>query len=79
MALPNSGRGSLPEPAALSALKTYVEGAARNANNQFATLANRLDRIERAQAEPNMKLARIAEAVDRLEKERKKESDGCVR
>jgi hypothetical protein len=59
------------ELAALSALKTYVEGSARNANNQFATLANRLDRIERTQAEPNMKLARIAEAVDRLEKERK--------
>jgi hypothetical protein len=59
------------ELAALSALKTYVEGAARNANNQFGTLANRLDRIERTQAEPNVKLARIAEAVDRLEKERK--------
>jgi hypothetical protein len=54
-----------------SALKTYVEGAARNANNQFARLADRLDRIERAQAEPNAKLARIAEAVDRLQKERK--------
>jgi hypothetical protein len=59
------------ELAALSALKTYVEGAARNANNQFATMANRLDRIERAQAEPNVKLARIAEAIDRLEKETK--------
>jgi hypothetical protein len=59
------------ELAALSALKTYVEGAARNTNNQFATLANRLDRIERTQADPNLKLARIAEAVDRLEKERK--------
>ena len=55
------------ELAALSALKTYVEGAAR----KFATLANRLDRIERTQADPNLKLARIAEAVDRLEKERK--------
>ncbi len=59
------------EVAALSALKTYVEGAARNANNQFAMLTNRLDRIERTQAEPNIKLAHIAEAVDRLEKERK--------
>jgi hypothetical protein len=59
------------ELSALSALKTYVEGAARNANNQFARLADRLDRIERAQAEPNAKLARIAEAVDRLQKERK--------
>ena len=59
------------ELAALSALKTYVEGATRNANNQFAKLADRLDRIERAQADPNAKVARIAEAVDRLEKERK--------
>ena len=59
------------ELAAVSALKTSVEGAARNANNQFAKLADRLDRIERAQAEPIAKLARVAEAVDRLEKERK--------
>ena len=59
------------ELAALSALKTYVESATRNANNQFARLADRLDHIERMQAEPNLKLARIAEAVDRLEKERK--------
>jgi hypothetical protein len=59
------------ELAALSALKTYVEGASRNANHQFATLADRLDRIERTQAEPNVRLARIAEAVDRLEKQRK--------
>jgi len=58
-------------PNAESALKTYIEGAARNANNQFVRLADRLDRIERAQAEPNAKLARIAEAVDRLQKERK--------
>jgi hypothetical protein len=49
----------------------HVEGAARNANNQFARLADRLDHIERAQADPNAKVARIAEAVDRLEKERK--------
>jgi hypothetical protein len=59
------------ELAALSALRTYVEDASRNANHQFATLADRLDRIERTQAEPNVKLARIAEAVDRLEKQRK--------
>jgi hypothetical protein len=55
----------------VSALKTSVDGEARNANNQFAKLADRLDRIERAQAEPIAKLARVAEAVDRLEKERK--------
>jgi hypothetical protein len=54
-----------------SNVKAYVEGASRNANHQFATLADRLDRIERTRAEPNVKLARIAEAVDRLEKQRK--------
>jgi hypothetical protein len=59
------------ELAALSVLKKYVEGAERNANNQFTRLADRLDRIERAQAEPNAKLARVAELVDRLEKETK--------
>jgi len=64
----SEAQASNVELAALSALKTYVEGAARNANNQFATLADRLDRM---QAEPNVKLARIAEAVDRLEKQRK--------
>ena len=53
-----------------SALKTNLEGTARNLNNQFARLAERLDRIERAEAEPHAKLAHIAEAVDRLEKER---------
>jgi hypothetical protein len=67
----SDAQASNVELAALSALKTYVEGASRNANSQFATLADRLDRIERTQAEPNVKLARIAEAVDRLEKQRK--------
>jgi len=67
----SDAQASNVELAALSALKTYVEGASRNANNQFTTLADRLDRIERMQAEPNVKLARIAEAVDRLEKQRK--------
>ena len=65
------------ELSTLSALKTYVEGAARSTNNQFARLADRLDRIERAQAEPNAKLARIAEAVD--PPEGKKERAGCGR
>ena len=59
----SDAQASNVELAALSALKTYVEGAARNANNQFATLANRLDRIERTQAEPNVKLARIVPLI----------------
>jgi hypothetical protein len=67
----SEAQASNVELAALSALKAYVEGASRNANQGFATLADRLDRIERTQAEPNVKLARIAEAVDRLEKQRK--------
>jgi hypothetical protein len=39
------------ELAELSALKTSLEGATRNLNTQFARLAERLDRIERAEAE----------------------------
>jgi hypothetical protein len=40
------------ELAELSALKNSLEGATRNLNTQFARLAERLDRIERAEAEP---------------------------
>jgi hypothetical protein len=53
----------------LSALKTNLETATRNLNDQFARLTERLDRIERAETEPNGKLAHIVEAVDRLEKD----------
>jgi hypothetical protein len=56
------------ELAELSALKANLDGVSRNANSQFAKLAERLDRVERAQAEPAAKLAHIAEALDRLEK-----------
>jgi hypothetical protein len=55
------------ELAELSALKTDLEGVARNLNNQFAKLAERLDRMERAEADLHAKLAHIGEAVDRLE------------
>jgi hypothetical protein len=51
----------------LSALKTDLEGVARNLNNHFAKLAERLDRMERAEADLHAKLAHIGEAVDRLE------------
>jgi hypothetical protein len=51
----------------LSALKTDLEGVARNLNNQFAKLAERLDRMERAEADLHAKPAHIGEAVDRLE------------
>ncbi len=56
------------ELAELSALKASLDGAARNANSQFAKIADRLDRVERAQIEPAVKLAHMAEAIDRLEK-----------
>jgi hypothetical protein len=52
----------------LAALKANLDGVLRNANGQFAKLAERLDRVERAQAEPAAKLAHIAEVIDRLEK-----------
>jgi hypothetical protein len=59
------------ELAELSALKTNLETASRNLNDQLARLTERLDRIERAETEPNAKLAHIIEAVDRLEKDRR--------
>jgi hypothetical protein len=62
---PQAAKAELAE---LSALKTNLDGVSRNANGQFAKLAERLDRVERAQAEPAAKLAHIAEAIDRLEK-----------
>jgi hypothetical protein len=56
------------ELAELSALKANLDSATRSANGQFAKIADRLDRVERAEIEPAVKLAHIAEAVDRLEK-----------
>jgi hypothetical protein len=56
------------EPADVSALKANLDAATRGASGQLAKLAERLDRLERAQAEPATKFARIAEALDRLEK-----------
>ena len=56
------------ELAELAALKANLDGAARTANSQFAKIADRLDRVERAQSEPATKIAHIADAVDRLEK-----------
>jgi hypothetical protein len=56
------------ELAELSAVKASLDGAARNANGQFAKIVDRLDRVERAQIEPAAKIAHMAEAIDRLEK-----------
>jgi hypothetical protein len=64
----NGPQAAKAELAELSALKANLDGVSRNANGQFAKLAERLDRVERAQAEPAAKLAHIAEAIDRLEK-----------
>ena len=54
--------------AELSAIKANLDGAARNANTQFAKIADRLDRVERAEAEPATKIAHISDTVDRLDK-----------
>jgi hypothetical protein len=56
------------EPADVATLKANLDAVTRGANGQLAKLAERLDRMERAQAEPAAKLARLAEAIDRLEK-----------
>jgi len=50
------------EVAELTALKSSLDGSVRNANAQFATIADRLDRVERASTQ----LTHIAETVDRL-------------
>ena len=56
------------ELAELATLKASLDGATRGANGQFAKLADRLERVEHAQAEPSAKLTHIADALDRLEK-----------
>lgn len=68
MAEANALQAVKAELAELAALKASLDGAARNANGQFAKIADRLDRVERAQIEPAVKLAHMAEAIDRLEK-----------
>ena len=52
----------------VASLKANLDAVTRGANGQFAKLAERLDRLERAQAEPAAKIARLSESVDRLEK-----------
>ncbi len=54
--------------AELSAIKTKLDGATRDANTQFAKIADRLDHVERAEAEPATKIAHISDTVDRLDK-----------
>ena len=50
------------------ALKAAIDTSGKNANGQFAKIAERAERAEKAQAEPAARLARLAEAIDRLEK-----------
>jgi hypothetical protein len=56
------------EIAELNALKASLDASTRGSSAQIGKLADRLDRLEHAQAEPAAKLAHIADAVDRLEK-----------
>jgi hypothetical protein len=66
------------ELAELNTLKSNLDGAARGTNSQFAKLADRLDRVERAQVEPATKIGHIAEAIDRLEKKSATETTGSI-
>jgi hypothetical protein len=52
----------------VSALRTAMEQSGKAATPQVGKLAERLDRIERAQAEPAAKLTKIGEAIERLER-----------
>jgi len=52
--------------AELTALKSSLDGSVRNANTQFAAIADRLDKVERAAANPSPQLTHIADTVDRL-------------
>jgi len=68
VASPRNVSATKAQPTDVSALKANLDAATRGASGQLAKLAERLDRLERAQAEPAAKLARNAEALDRLEK-----------
>jgi hypothetical protein len=48
------------------ALKAGFEHTSKTTLTQFNKAADRLDRIEKAQAEPNAKLAKLSEAVEKL-------------
>ncbi len=67
-AMASARQANKAELAELAALKTNLDGATRGANGQFTKLADRLDRVERAQIEAATKMAHVADAVDRLEK-----------
>jgi hypothetical protein len=52
----------------LATFKASLDSGHRAATTQFNKIADRMDRVEKAQAEPAAKLAKIADAVDRLER-----------
>jgi hypothetical protein len=61
-------RGLKSQVAELAAMKSSLDGAIRNTNTQFVSIADRLDRVERAASNPAAQLAHIADTVDRLNK-----------
>ena len=50
----------------LAALHTSIETATKSTNGQFAKIAERFDRVDRAQADPAARIAKAAEALERL-------------
>jgi len=50
----------------LAVLRTSIEAGTKNANGQFAKIAERFDRVERAQADPAARIAKATEALERL-------------
>jgi len=64
--VPQAMKSQLAELSA--SFKSNLDGATRGTSAQFAKIAERLDRVERAAADPATKLAQIADTLDRLEK-----------
>ena len=50
----------------LAALRTSIETATKSTNGQFAKIAERFDRIDRAQADPASRIAKAVEMLERL-------------
>ncbi len=51
----------------LAAMKTSIEGSAKQSSTQIAKIADRMDRAEKSQADTGARLARTTEALDRLD------------
>jgi hypothetical protein len=52
----------------IAALKASIDNMAKNSAAQYARIAERVEKSEKAQGEPAAKIARLADAVEKLER-----------